>query len=116
EDAQGAPPGVPFCLVEAPARTAELSAHLANLRQEISDRLPGVSPVGFSPTQPVVAETISWLKEECGLDDAGAEQIVEYILQGRAVLGAVTTPEKIITERFYVLGTGEQLELKVPYD
>src|SRR5436853_247985 len=115
EDAQGAPPGVPFWLGEAPARTAELSAHLANLRQEISDRLPGVSPVGFSPTQPVVAETISWLKEECGLDDAGAEQIVEYILQGRAVLGAVPTQETIIAERFFDEGGGMQLVIHAPF-
>src|SRR5207253_4578605 len=115
EDAQGAPPGVPFWLGEAPARTAELSAHLANLRQEISDRLPGVSPVGFSPTQPVVGETISWLREECGLDDAGAEQIVEYILQGRATLGAVPTQETIIAERFFDEAGGMQLLIHAPF-
>ncbi|HYL13598.1 MAG TPA: DEAD/DEAH box helicase [Terriglobales bacterium] len=115
EDAHGAPPGVPFWLGEAPARTAELSAHVADLRQEISDWLPGVSPVGFSPTQPVVAETISWLKQECGLDDAGAEQIVEYILQGRAVLGAVPTQKTIIAERFFDEGGGMQLVIHAPF-
>ena len=31
--------------------------------------------------------TVSWMKEECGLDDSGAEQMIEYVLQGRAVLG-----------------------------
>ena len=115
EDAHGAPPGVPFWLGEAPARTAELSAHVANLRQEISDRLAGVSPVGFSPTQQVVAETISWLKAECGLDDPGAEQIVEYILQGRAVLGAVPTQKTIIAERFFDEGGGMQLVIHAPF-
>jgi ATP-dependent Lhr-like helicase len=115
EDAHGAPPGVPFWLGEAPARTAELSAHVADLRQEISDRLPGVSPIGFSPTQPVVAETTSALKEECGLDDAGAEQIVEYILQGRAVLGAVPTQKTIIAERFFDEGGGMQLVIHAPF-
>src|SRR5581483_7048746 len=65
EDAHGAAAGVPFWLGEAPARTAELSEQVASLRQEISDRLPNVSPVGFSPTQTVVAETIAWLKAEC---------------------------------------------------
>ncbi len=39
EDAHGAPPSVPFWRGEAPARTQELSAHVAGLRQEISDRL-----------------------------------------------------------------------------
>jgi ATP-dependent helicase Lhr and Lhr-like helicase len=115
EDAHGAPPGVPFWLGEAPARTAELSSHLADLRQEISDRLPNISPVGFSPTQPVVAETIAWLKEECGLDDAGAEQIVEYILQGRAVLGSVPTQRTIIAERFFDEGGGMQLIIHAPF-
>jgi ATP-dependent helicase Lhr and Lhr-like helicase len=115
EDAHGAPPGVPFWLGEAPARTAELSSHLADLRQEISDRLPNISPVGFSPTQPVVAETVAWLKEECGLDDAGAEQIVEYILQGRAVLGSVPTQRTIIAERFFDEGGGMQLIIHAPF-
>jgi ATP-dependent Lhr-like helicase len=115
ENAHGAPPTVPFWLGEAPARTAELSGHIADLRQEISDRLPHLSPVGFSPTQPVVAETISWLKEQCGLDDSGAEQIVEYILQGRAVLGAVPTQKTVIAERFFDEGGGMQLVIHAPF-
>ena len=115
EDAHGAPPGVPFWLGEAPARTAELSHEVASLRQEISDRLPNVSPVGFSPTQPLVAETISWLKDECGLDDSGAEQLTEYILQGRAVLGAVPTQDTVIAERFFDEGGGMQLIIHAPF-
>ncbi len=100
EDAHGAPPSVPFWLGEAPARTEELSLQVADLRQQISDRLPHTSPIGVSPSQPEVAETVAWLKEECGLDDSGAEQMIEYILQGRAVLGAVPTQQTIIAERF----------------
>ncbi len=115
EDAHGAAPGVPFWLGEAPARTAELSEQVAALRQEISDRLPNVSPVGFSPTQTVVAETIAWLKAECGLDDAGAEQIIEYILQGRAVLGAVPTTDTVIAERFFDEAGGMQLIIHAPF-
>src|SRR6202171_275946 len=79
EDAHGAPPSVPFWRGEAPARTEELSLHVADLRQQISDRLPSTSPLGISPSQPEVAETISCLKEDCGLDDSGAEQLVQYI-------------------------------------
>ena len=115
EDAHGAPPGVPFWLGEAPARTAELSAQVAYLRKQISDRLPGISPVGFSPTQPLVAETISWLKAECGLDDAAAEQMIEYVLQGRAVLGAVPTQDTVIAERFFDEGGGMQLIIHAPF-
>src|ERR1700752_2249426 len=87
QDAHGAPPSVPFWRGEAPARTEELSAHVGELRQKISEMLPHTSPVGFSATQPEVATCVAWLKEECGLDDSGAEQAIEYILQGRAVLG-----------------------------
>jgi len=115
EDAHGAPPTVPFWLGEAPARTAELSAHLAGLRQEISDRLPNISPVGFSATQPVVAETVSWLKGACGLNDSAAEQIVEYILQGRAVLGDVPTQQTVIAERFFDESGGMQLIIHAPF-
>jgi ATP-dependent Lhr-like helicase len=115
EDAHGVPPTIPFWLGEAPARTQELSLHVAGLRKEISDRLAGVSPVGFSRTHAQVVETVDWLKEECGLDDAGAEQSVEYILQGRAVLGTVPTQETIIAERFFDEGGGMQLVIHAPF-
>ncbi len=55
EDAHGAPPSVPFWRGEAPARTEELSLHVADLRQQISDRLPNTSPIGVSFSQPEVA-------------------------------------------------------------
>ncbi|MGA9965086.1 MAG: DEAD/DEAH box helicase [Terriglobales bacterium] len=115
EDAHGAPPSVPFWRGEAPARTEELSLHVADLRQEISDRLPNTSPIGVSFSQPDVAETVAWLKEECGLDDLGAEQMIEYILQGRAVLGAVPTQHTIIAERFFDEGGGMQLVIHAPF-
>jgi ATP-dependent Lhr-like helicase len=115
EDAHGAPPTVPFWRGEAPARTEELSAHVADLRKEISDRLHNIFPVGVSQAQPAVAETVAWLKEECGLDDAGAEQAIEYILQGRAVLGDVPTQSTIIAERFFDEGGGMQLIIHAPY-
>ena len=40
EDAQGAPPNVPFWRGEAPARTDELSAHVSELREKISSFVP----------------------------------------------------------------------------
>ncbi len=115
EDAHGAPPSVPFWRGEAPARTEELSLQVADLRQQISDRLPNTSPIGVSFSQPEVAETVTWLKEECGLDDSGAEQMIEYILQGRAVLGAVPTQQTIIAERFFDEGGGMQLVIHAPF-
>jgi len=82
QDAHGAPPSVPFWRGEAPARTQELSLHVGDLREKISEMLPSTSAVGFSATQPEVAAAVSWLKAECGLDDSGAEQMIEYVLQG----------------------------------
>ena len=40
EDAHGQPPTIPFWRGEAPARTFELSAQVANLRQLLSDQAP----------------------------------------------------------------------------
>jgi ATP-dependent Lhr-like helicase len=115
QDAHGAPPSVPFWRGEAPARTEELSAHIGDLRQSLSEMLPNTSPVGFSATQPEVAAAVKWLKEECGLDDSGAEQAIEYILQGRAVLGAVPTQTTVIAERFFDEGGGMQLVIHAPF-
>ncbi len=115
EDAHGAPPNIPFWLGEAPARTHELSADVGQLRQTISDLLANTFPVGISRTNPEVAAAVAWLKQECGLDDSGAEQTVEYILQGRAVLGAVPTQDTIIAERFFDEGGGMQLVIHAPF-
>lgn len=115
EDAHGAPPSVPFWRGEAPARTEELSGHVAELRQTVSDLLADTSPVGVSQNNPNVAAAVAWLKNECGLDDAGAEQVVEYILQGRAVLGAVPTQHTVIAERFFDEGGGMQLVVHAPF-
>jgi ATP-dependent helicase Lhr and Lhr-like helicase len=115
QDAHGAPPTVPFWRGEAPARTQELSEHVGQLRERISEMLPRTSTVGFSATQPDVAGAVAFLKEECGLDDSGAEQMIEYVLQGRAVLGAVPTQKTIIAERFFDEGGGMQLVIHAPF-
>src|SRR6266568_4633783 len=95
EDAHGAPPSVPFWRGEAPARTEELSFHVAELRREISERLRGVSPLCNSAPSVVkgssipdarrddLVGTVSWLEQECGLEQSAAEQSIQYILEGR---------------------------------
>ena len=115
QDAHGAPPSVPFWRGEAPARTEELSNHVADLRQKVSDLLADTFPVGASQHNPKVAAAVAWLKQECGLDDSGAEQAIEYILQGRAVLGAVPTQTTVIAERFFDEGGGMQLVIHAPF-
>ena len=115
EDAHGTPPSVPFWRGEAPARTAELSQQLGELRKEISDRLPGVLPIAGWRNLPAVTEAVSWLQEECGLDLSGAEQLIQYTLEGRAVLGDVPTQTTIIAERFFDEGGGMQLIIHAPF-
>jgi ATP-dependent helicase Lhr and Lhr-like helicase len=106
---------VPFWRGEAPSRTAELSQQLGELRKEISDRLPGVVPTAGWRNLPTVTDTINWLGEECGLDLSGAEQLIQYTLEGRTVLGDVPTQTTIIAERFFDEGGGMQLIIHAPF-
>jgi ATP-dependent Lhr-like helicase len=115
EDAHGAAPGIPFWLGEGLARTSELSLQLGELRQEISEHLPGVVLVEGWRNLPVVADAVSWLREECGLDLSGAEQLIQYTLEGRVVLGDVPTQTTIIAERFFDEGGGMQLIIHAPF-
>ncbi|MGC9994552.1 MAG: DEAD/DEAH box helicase [Terriglobia bacterium] len=125
EDAHGAAPNIPFWLGEAPARTPELSAQVSEIREKISEFAPwhghpghahgqdARATAGETPAPPSAA--INWLKDQCGLDDSGAEQAVEYILAGRALLGAVPTQRTIIAERFFDEGGGMQLIIHAPF-
>src|SRR5580692_5645579 len=115
EDAHGQPPNVPFWRGEAPQRTIELSQFVSSLRQEISARTGDVLPGYISQSNPQVAETVTWLKHECCVDDAGAEQMIGYMVAGRAMLGAVPTLDTIIAERFFDEGGGMQLILHAPF-
>jgi len=74
EDAQGAAPTVPFWRGEAPARTDELSAHVAELREQISSLARVLYPPRISTNPADFIEAVNWLKAECGLDQSGAEQ------------------------------------------
>jgi len=105
EDAHGAAPNIPFWRGEAPARTDELSRQVGELRERVDGFISGGR----------VAEAVAWLKEECALDDAGAEQLAGYIAAGRAVLGAVPTQTTVIAERFFDEAGGMQLIIHAPF-
>ncbi|HEV2987208.1 MAG TPA: DEAD/DEAH box helicase [Candidatus Angelobacter sp.] len=115
EDAHGAPPSIPFWLGEAPGRTEELSQQIGELRLAISDLTPNTLPGFVNQKSPEVLKAVEWLSQECGLDDSGAEQAIEYIVTGRAVLGAVPTTNTIIAERFFDEGGGMQLVVHAPF-
>jgi ATP-dependent Lhr-like helicase len=115
EDAHGLPPSVPFWLGEAPARTHELSHYVAEVRKTVSDLTWEVVPGDITAGTPGTAQALAWLKERCGLDDAGAQQVVQYVVTGRAVLGDVPTQTTIIAERFFDEGGGMQLVIHAPF-
>jgi ATP-dependent Lhr-like helicase len=102
-DAQGAPPTIPFWLGESPARTIELSAAVAGLRREVAERR-------HDP-----AAAADWLIRETRVDAHGAEQILRYVDETAAVLGAVPTLDTIIAERFFDEAGGMQLVLHTPF-
>ncbi len=104
EDAHGAPPNIPFWRGEAPSRTSELSAEVADVRREIAERALNAQH-----------SALHWLIQECGLDARGAQQAVEYVLSGRSVLGTVPTQATIVAERFFDESGGMQLVIHAPF-
>jgi ATP-dependent Lhr-like helicase len=115
EDAHGAAPTIPFWRGEAPARTAELSAQVADLRGKVAEVARNIVPGADLRSLPQALAAVEWLKKECGLDRAGAEQIVEHIVAGRAVLGAVPTQTTVVAERFFDESGGMQLVIHAPF-
>lgn len=121
EDARGAPPNIPFWRGEAPSRTAELSAAVAALREDIAQRASGTRleagwrealPHAHLASHPL---PLAWLKDECGLDRRGAQQAIEYVLAGKAVLGTVPTQDTVVAERFFDESGGMQLVIHAPF-
>jgi ATP-dependent helicase Lhr and Lhr-like helicase len=103
EDAGGAPPTIPFWVGEGPARTRELSGEVSALRQTVADAATrGEDPV------PALMTTSA-------LERRGAELVRDYILAGRAALGAVPTQTRVIAERFFDEGGGMQLVIHAPF-
>ncbi|MFZ1944928.1 MAG: DEAD/DEAH box helicase [Acidobacteriaceae bacterium] len=115
EDAHGQPPNLPFWAGEAPQRTDVLSGYVARLREEIATLTSNVLPGHVTQAHACVAEVAASLKQECGVCDGGAKQIIAYIAAGRAALGAVPSMNTIVAERFFDEGGGMQLILHAPF-
>ena len=115
EDAKGATPTIPFWRGEAPARTIELSGAVAEIRATIDRLAPDARPEDAGRRLPTAAAAVAWVQEHCGLDSLGAEQAVDYVVSGRAVLGAVPTQQRVIAERFFDEGGGMQLVIHAPF-
>ena len=103
EDAKGQPPGIPFWLGEAPARTSELSNAVSDFRMELETRLAD----GQNPTQ--------WLAQEMQLPADAAEQIGDYFSDAYRSLGTIPSQQTLVMERFFDESGGMQLVLHSPF-
>ena len=103
EDAKGQPPGIPFWLGEAPARTAELSQAVSDLRIEIETLLTDDQNPG------------EWLGKEMLLPAEAAEQVGDYFGDTYRSLGAVPSQQTLVMERFFDESGGMQLVLHSPF-
>ena len=100
DDAHGAAPSIPFWLGEAPGRSRELSAEVA---QSANASLASPEPVP------------AFLIDECGLDEAGAKQAAAYVRAGAAELGALPSQNTVVAERFFDQAGGMQFVLHAPF-
>jgi ATP-dependent Lhr-like helicase len=126
EDAKGQPPGIPFWLGEAPARTSELSRAVSDFRVEIEKRLvEGKDPVEWlaseefwgavSSGKSAMARTPSPAREARALPRTAAEQIATYFAKTFRSLGSIPSQQALVMERFFDESGGMQLVLHSPF-
>ncbi len=108
EDAHGQPPNIPFWRGEAPSRSLELSKAVAEVREGLQRLLAN----GATPGDVLARQ---WCWDECGVDAAGADQLLAYVAGGMQILGSVPTQSCIIAERFFDEAGGMQLVLHAPF-
>jgi ATP-dependent Lhr-like helicase len=109
EDAQGAPPTIPFWIGEAPGRTDELSAAVSRLRDAVAfGGEDANAPDG-------AADPMQWLTGELALLPEAAAQLRDYIAATRATLCTVPTQQRIVLERFFDESGGTQLIIHSPF-
>ncbi|HZV37262.1 MAG TPA: DEAD/DEAH box helicase, partial [Pseudoxanthomonas sp.] len=105
EDAEGAPPSIPFWLGEAPGRSIELSASVSRLREAMQDRLERGGEATLK----------AWLLSELRLGEPAAAQIASYAAAQFAGFGLLPSQSRIALERFFDESGGTQLVIHSPY-
>jgi ATP-dependent Lhr-like helicase len=115
EDAKGQPPGIPFWLGEAPARTAELSRAVSDLRREIERVVVESGDVKMwllENSESVGNEGDSFPLQ---LPAPAAEQIADYFAAVYQALGCIPSQDTLVMERFFDESGGMQLVLHSPF-
>ncbi len=103
EDAQGAPPSIPFWLGEAPGRSHALSASVSRLRGELDAALAG------GPEQ------ASALLRQLHTPETATQQLVDYLSAAKAALTVLPTHDTLVAERFFDEAGGMQLVIHAPF-
>jgi ATP-dependent helicase Lhr and Lhr-like helicase len=129
EDAKGQPPGIPFWLGEAPARTDELSSAVSVLRTEIEQHLSSPSSQSVAPIKGLTGskrqphdgapdqtrEVSEWIADEFQLPQSAAEQVAAYFADTYRALGVIPSQQTLVLERFFDESGGMQLVLHAPF-
>jgi ATP-dependent Lhr-like helicase len=90
-DAAGQPPTIPFWLGEAPGRSDELSSSVGTLNDGVAALLEREGAEG----------AMRWLRDELGLTESAAKQLVDYLAAAKAALGVLPSTKRVILERFF---------------
>ena len=104
-DAGDLPPTIPFWLGEAPARTAELSEAVSDLRAALEPLLRA----GDGDAARAL------VRERAGVSAEVAQQVVAYCAAGLSALGHLPTRERIVVERCFDESEGSQLIIHAPF-
>jgi ATP-dependent Lhr-like helicase len=132
-DAHGAPATVPFWLGEAPGRTDELSAEVSSLRETLwkhvgeslrdSHETIELTNSGVTSSRQSTAslesasrrDAATWLQENCGCDEWGAQQALNYVAAQGVALDVVPTRRQVVFERFFDESGGMELVIHAPF-
>jgi ATP-dependent helicase Lhr and Lhr-like helicase len=104
-DAADLPPTIPFWLGEAPARSAELSMAVSDLRAALE---PLLREQDGEAARRLVTE---W----AGVSPEVAQQVVAYCAAGLAALGFLPTRQRLVVERCFDETEGTQLIVHSPF-
>lgn len=104
EDAQDAPPSIPFWFGEAPGRSDELSQEVSRLRAGFARR---------SDHDP--ASLHAWLVHDLELGEEAARQLADYLGAAKIALGMLPTQDDLAMERFFDEAGGTQLVIHSPF-
>ncbi len=106
EDAQGAPPTIPFWFGEAPGRSEVLAHSVSRLREEIYIK---VQSLGLTAACQALSCTLK-------VNPAAIRQAAEYLAaSGNALGGVMPTQAKLVVERFFDQAQDLHLVIHSPY-